>query len=249
MPDSAPLVLLPGLQSDHRSWVHQIRYFEGRRPVLVPRGHQFCSSVPEMADNVVAQLPERFHLVAWSMGGYIAFQMLPQIADRLISLVLVATTARPESPDSTTRRLELIAKAEREGVEAASVKSIAYSCRDIGLVDPAARDGVLQSWIELGVDAYRRQQHAIINRPDGRPNLALVTCPTTVVVGDSDQVTPQDCAEELCDLIAEAALRVIPECGHCPPLEFPDLVNAMLDDWLTAHQAPVSPHRSPSTAR
>jgi pimeloyl-ACP methyl ester carboxylesterase len=180
----------------------------------------------------VAQLPERFHLVAWSMGGYIAFAMLPRIRERLISLMLVDTTARPEEPYTTARRLELIAKAEREGVAAASIKSIAYSCRDIGVVDPAARDGVLQSWVELGLDAYRRQQRAIIDRPDARPQLGLITCPTMIIVGDSDQVTPPDCAEELRDHIPGSALRVLPQCGHCPPLEFPDTMNQILDDWL-----------------
>src|SRR5690606_18055423 len=110
-PEFAPLVLLPGLQSDHRSWVHQLRHFEGRREVIVPRGQQFCDSLEAMADSVIAQLPRRFHLVAWSMGGYIAFEMLPRIRERLVSLMLVDTTARPEKPEDTARRLEMIAKA------------------------------------------------------------------------------------------------------------------------------------------
>ena len=232
MPEAVPIVLIPGLQSDHRSWVHQLRHFHGRREVIVPRGHQFCGTIDEMAASVISQLPERFHLVAWSMGGYIAFAMLPHIRGRLVSLVLVDTSARPEDPRSTERRLELIDKAEREGLAAASVKSIAFSCRDIGVVDPRARDGVLQSWVELGVDAYRMQQRAIIERPDGRPNLRLVACPTMIVVGDSDQVTPPDCAEELRDHIAGATLRILPECGHCPPLEFPNTMNEILDSWL-----------------
>lgn len=227
-----PLVLLPGLQSDHRSWEHQIRHFRDHREVFVPRGHQSCDSIEAMADVVVAQLPARMHLVAWSMGGYIALAMLPHIADRLVSLTLMDTSARPEEPGSTARRLDLIDSARREGLEAASLKSMTYSCRNIGAVDPSALKGVTQSWVDLGLDAYQNQQRAIISRPDGRRNLALIASPTMIVVGDSDRVTPPNCAEELHRAIPGSVLHVLPDCGHCPPLELPDLVNHLLDQWL-----------------
>jgi pimeloyl-ACP methyl ester carboxylesterase len=232
-----PLVLLPGLQSDHRSWVHQLSHFDSRREVLVPRGHQHCDSIAAMAEHVLAGLPDEFHLVAWSMGGYIAFQMLPQLRGRLRSLVLMSTTARPENPASTPHRLALVAQAEREGMGAASTKSIAHSCHDISLVDGRVRDGLLHASIELGIDAYRKQQHAIIARPDARGLLGLVACPTLVVVGDSDLVTPRDCAEELHRGIAGSEFRLIADCGHCPPLEQPDLVNTLLDLWLARHDS------------
>ena len=232
-----PLVLLPGLQSDHRSWVYQLKHFEGRREVLVPQGYQFCGSIPAMAEKILAQLPDRFHLAAWSMGGYIAFQMLSQMAEQLISLMLVATTARPENPGTTARRLELIAQAEREGMGAASTKNMAFSCRDVSAVEGRVRDGLLQASIELGFEAYRLQQHAVINRPDARGTLALVNCPTLIMVGDSDMVTPRDCAEELHQGIAGSEFRLIPDCGHCPPLEHPDLFNTLLDLWLARHEA------------
>mgnify|MGYP001363338039 CR=1 FL=1 len=237
MPATDPLVLLPGLQSDHRSWVHQLKHFEGKREVLVPRGYQYRDSIAAMAEHVLAELPDEFHLVAWSMGGYIAFQMLPQLKGRLRSLVLLSTTARPENPANTPHRLELVAQAEREGMGAASTKSIAHSCHDISLVDGRVRDGLLHALIELGIDAYRSQQHAIIARPDARGLLGLVACPTLVVVGDSDLVTPRDCAEELHRGIAGSEFRLIADCGHCPPLEHPDLVNTLLDLWLARHDS------------
>lgn len=236
MPILEPIVLLPGLQSDRRSWVHQLKHFEGRLDARVPHGHQFCESIDAMAEHVLAQLPERLHLVAWSMGGYIAFRMLPALAGRLASLTLISTSARPESPEATPRRLQLIEQAEREGMGAASTKSMAFSCRDISTIAGRVRDGLLNASIELGIDAYRKQQHAIIARPDSRSLLSLVDCPTLILVGDSDQITPRDCAEELHDGIAGSELRVIHECGHCPPLEHPGLVNSTLDRWFARHK-------------
>lgn len=239
-----PLVLLPGLQSDHRSWVHQVRHFEKDRDVIVPYGHQFCGSIEDMAESVLAQLPARFHLAAWSMGGYIAFHMLEKIIDRLESLILVSTSARPEDAASTGRRLELMALAEREGMAVSQRLSISQSCLDVGRLDPASREGIYQASVDLGFEAYKSQQHAIIRRSDTRPNLRLVTCPTLVIVGDSDSVTPPECAREIHAAIAGSRLEIVENCGHCAPLEYPDLVNGLFDMWLDANE-----NRQPAKSR
>ena len=59
-----PLVLLPGLQSDHRSWLNQTRHFSASRQVIVPQRHQHCLSIAAMGEKVLEQLPPRFHLAA-----------------------------------------------------------------------------------------------------------------------------------------------------------------------------------------
>lgn len=234
-----PAVLVPGLQSDHRSWIEQLRHFTDRREVVVPAEHQHCWSIAEMGEVILPQLPERFHLVPWSMGGYVMLQLMPRIADRVASLVLMATSARPENPDSTARRHDLIRIAERRGMYAASRRSLAFSCLDVDRVAPDVREAVAQSSVDLGLDAYRGQQHAIINRGDVRANLGLIRCPTLVVVGADDEVTPPDCAAELHAAIAGARLVTLAGCGHCPPLEQPAAVNTMLDDWFSRHDARV----------
>jgi len=232
MPD--PLVLLPGLQSDDRSWFYQLEHFGRSRQVIVPKGQQYCASIAEMTDVVFEQLPERFHLAAWSMGGYIALAMMPRLLGRMASLILVGTSARPEDPASTPRRRDLLALAEREGIEVASLRSSAHSTLDIEAVAPEVRAGLLLTWTELGLDAYRKQQHAIIERPDTRANLALVDCPTLIIVGEADQTTPPDCAREMHAAIPGSHLHVIERSGHCVPFERPELFNQILDDWLLA---------------
>ena len=71
-----------------------------------------------------------------------------------------------------------------------------------------------------------------MSRPDSRPLLGSIECPTLVLVGDSDTLTPPDLSKELADGIAGAKLAVIPECGHLSTIEQPDAVNAALIDWL-----------------
>ncbi|MEM5474662.1 alpha/beta hydrolase [Hoeflea sp. AS60] len=232
------VVLLPGLQSDHTSWAYQIEHLKSRYDVFVPTGYHAKASIAEMADYVTGQLPQRFHFVAWSMGGYIALQMLPAVRDRLISFTLISTSARPEDPTNTERRLDNLATAEQEGMAAANERSLAFSCLDVDSLEASQRESLKQSAVDLGVDAYRAQQHAIIGRPDGRKNLPLVKCPTLVIVGDADEVTRPECALEIHAGIAGSEFVMIPNTGHCPPLEHPQRVNGLLEEWFSRHAEP-----------
>lgn len=83
-----------------------------------------------------------------------------------------------------------------------------------------------------GAEAFLRQQHAILHRPDSRALPPAIHVPTPVAVGSHDAVTPPALAEEMAERIPGAVLRVIPEAGHLPPLEVPQTVNELLRLWL-----------------
>jgi len=94
------------------------------------------------------------------------------------------------------------------------------------------------------VDAFVRQQQAIMGRPDSRPLLGGIRIPTLVLVGDHDALTPPDLARETADGIEGASLAVVSESGHLSTLERPEAVTRALRMWL-------SPDRptGPGTAR
>jgi pimeloyl-ACP methyl ester carboxylesterase len=86
---------------------------------------------------------------------------------------------------------------------------------------------------ETGVDAFLRQQQAIITRPESRPGLGAIKCPTLVLVGDGDEATPPELAREIAGAIGGSRLAMIPDCGHLSTLEQPEKVAAALVDWMT----------------
>jgi pimeloyl-ACP methyl ester carboxylesterase len=96
------------------------------------------------------------------------------------------------------------------------------------LGDNALRELNRQMGREVGVAGYCNQQAANIARPDSRPGLAAIRCPTLVLVGDADQLTPPDRAQEIASGIAGARLVTVPGCGHLSTLEEPAAVNAAL---------------------
>jgi pimeloyl-ACP methyl ester carboxylesterase len=86
---------------------------------------------------------------------------------------------------------------------------------------------------DTGADAFIRQQTAIIGRVDSRPDLARIQCPTLILVGDSDELTPPDRSAEMANAIAGARLVVVPDCGRLTALERPVRITQSLVEWLT----------------
>lgn len=56
--------------------------------------------------------------------------------------------------------------------------------------------------------------------------------PTLIIWGTEDRVLPADVGQELQKLIPGSQLRLIPEAGHLPQWERPDLVNPLLLQFL-----------------
>ena len=86
---------------------------------------------------------------------------------------------------------------------------------------------------DTGAAAFVRQEKAIISRPDSRPSLPKIACPTLVLVGENDELTTPELAREIAGGIPGAKLTIVPDCGHLSTLERPDAVNAALADWLS----------------
>ena len=85
---------------------------------------------------------------------------------------------------------------------------------------------------DTGAEAFVRQEKAIITREDARPLLASIRCPTLVLVGEGDELTPPELAKEIAAGVSGARLVVVPDCGHLSTLEKPEAVNAALAEWL-----------------
>jgi pimeloyl-ACP methyl ester carboxylesterase len=86
---------------------------------------------------------------------------------------------------------------------------------------------------DTGAEAFARQQTAIMSRADSRPSLASIHCPTLVLVGADDSLTPPDRAAEMAVAIRGARQVVVPACGHLSTLEQPQAVTEALVDFLS----------------
>ncbi len=228
-----PLVLVPGLLCSARLYAPQIAALWPFGQVAVA-DHRRDDDIEAVAAHILAAAPPRFALTGLSLGGYVAFAMLRQAPERIVKLALLNTSARPETSGQSAAREELIAKAETgkmsEVVETLMVKFLHRNRHKDEVLKRIVRDMAA----DTGVDAFVRQERTIMSRPDSRPLLPSISCPTLVLVGDADELTPPDLAKEIAGGIGGARLVVVPNCGHLSTIEQPDAVNAALAEWLGA---------------
>lgn len=160
------------------------------------------------------------------------FAPVLQAPERVAKLALINTQARPDTPEATARRRGLMARATSGEYRAVIDELFA------GFVHPSrCGDAGLQQLVhdmgeDVGVEGFVRQQTAVISRPDSRPMLAGIRCPTLVLSGDEDRTIPNALSVEMADNIHNARLVILPDCGHLPQPEQPEATAKALVEWL-----------------
>ena len=226
------LVLLPGLLNTRRVFEQQIEALSDVADCIVPELWHH-DTISAMAEATLALAPPTFALVGFSMGGYVAFEILRRAGDRVERLALMDTQATPDSPESTKRRRALLDQTKIgrfRGVQRSLLPQLVHP-RHID--DATISQPIFDMAEEIGADGFVREQRAIIDRADSRHLLVDIDIPTVVVVGRQDQVTPLPRSEEMAADIANSRLVVLEECGHMSPLEKPADVIATLRRWLS----------------
>lgn len=225
------LILLPGMPLDAALWDHQVRHLADVAETVVA-DLTTRDSVGAMAELVLTAAPERFALAGLSMGGYVALEILRRAPERVERVALLDTNARADTPEQSATRREAIALARQGKHRQVMRAGLARLIHPDRLTDQPLVDSVLAQMERVGVDGYEREQTAIINRPDSRPGLAAIRCPTLVLCGREDALTPPDLHEEMAAAIPGARLVLIEQCGHLSAMEQPQAVTALLRDWL-----------------
>jgi pimeloyl-ACP methyl ester carboxylesterase len=228
-----PLVLLPGLLCDATLWQAQVTSLSDVAECWIPPVMSE-ETIAAMAQAVLGHVPfERFALAGLSMGGYVAMEVMRQVPQRVQALALLDTRAPADIPEETQRRRDLIRLAcSAGGFSPVSRRMLPLLVHESRLDDTALVEAVQQMAERTGVEAYVRQQTAVISRPDARGDLARIGVPTLVLCGRQDVLTPLANHEEMAALIPGAELVVIEDCGHLSTMERPDAVSAALRTWL-----------------
>ena len=229
--ESLPIILVPGLNCSARLYAEQVPALWQFGPVTIA-DHRRDDSMTKLARRILANAPPRFALVGLSMGGYIAFEIMRQAADRVVKLALLDTAARAEAPERTEARKPLIALARQGRLAEITDDQFPLLVHRKRHGDQALKAIVRAMNQETGAEAYIRQQEAIMSRPDSRRGFGAINCPTLVLVGDDDQLTPPELAREMANGIRGARLVIVPESGHLSTLEQPQAVTDALVEWM-----------------
>lgn len=231
MPHVLPVVLVPGLACSSRIFARQIPAL-WRVSSVVVANHTGGGDMAAIARRILTEAPLRFALAGHSMGGAVAFEMVRQAPERIARLALLNTYARPETLESAELWRSLIVRVKQGGYRAMVDRMFATAVHPSRVDDASLKAAMTAMAEDVGPDAFVRQVEAIMMRPDSRPTLATIKCPTLVLTSDSDNSVPSRMSVEIANGIAGAKLVTIPDCGHLSPLEKPlDVTDALLE-WL-----------------
>jgi pimeloyl-ACP methyl ester carboxylesterase len=225
------LVMVPGLLCSPDLFAPQVSGLADVARVTIA-DHTRHATLQQMAASILAASPPRFALAGLSLGGYIAYEILRQAPERVTKLALLDTNARADRADQTRTRHILLGLGRTMGVRAVQSMLLKYLVHPRRLADRALTEQVLAMAEWTGLAAFERQTAAIMGRPDNREFLKSIRCPTLVLVGAEDAMTPIKVHEEIATGIAGSQLTVIPDCGHLATLEQPEAVNDALAAWL-----------------
>lgn len=227
-----PLVLLPGLLNDGDLWADQIAALSGAvtcQVGVITRDE----TLAEVAASVLAAAPPVFALAGFSLGGYVAQEILRQAPERVARLALLDTSIRPDSPERAAARRRLDRAATAPGRFHGFGEHLLAT-----YLDPAnhANEAVvarIRAMTErLGPEVFVRQNR--LARLDGEAVLRAFAGPVLILCGENDLLTPRADHEEMARIARRPRLVVVPGCGHMTPLEKPEAVAEALAAWLAA---------------
>jgi pimeloyl-ACP methyl ester carboxylesterase len=245
--DAPVLVLLHGIGSTSAGWRLQYeplgRHFRviawdapgygGSRPLSgeAPSTDAYAQALANLMDALEVE-QAILGTNSWGTPTAVAFARLyPQ---RVRALILGGPAAGWGSMPQAEREQRAAARIER--VKALGMKKMrAEDASD--LVAPGTRAEVIQ-WITsaegLNAEGYA-QAARMLAAADVPREIASVQCPVRVVSGEKDTRTPPETnSKRIAAAAPNATLQMVPDCGHLPHLEHPEVFNAAVLEMLRA---------------
>ena len=237
------LVLLHAFPLNARMWEPQLALAAHGWRVVAPHLRGFdggvtdppASTVDDYAGDVI-DLIDALHVEdavigGLSMGGYAAFAILRHAPRYVRGLILADTRSQADTPEGVEGRKRMLQLLADKGPSAVVGEMIP---KLLGATSQAALgDRVRALALSNPPEAIAGAIHALMTRPDSTPLLGTIHCPTLIVVGEEDTLTPPALSEEMHRAIAGSELAVVPGAGHLSSLEQPDAFNSVLARFLT----------------
>jgi len=227
------LVLLSGLLSDETPWSDVAARLRATCPVGII-SFANCSSLAEMAEQVLRKAPQRFALAGHSMGGRVALEVWRRAPERIAALGLLNTGAAPRRPEEVAGRARLLRIAQEQGMTALAAEWLPPMMAATPAT--AGERSIMQrltSMVEGQTAAsFAAQIQALLNRPDAEPLLPTIGVPTLLLSGREDTWSPVSQHLAMQKMIPGSILVEVANAGHMAPIEQPEAVANALREHL-----------------
>jgi len=240
-----PILFVHGYPLSRAMWDPQVKGLSSNFRVITLdlRGHGeseaplWFYTVEMFADDIRALLDhlsiDQVVLAGFSMGGYVTFAFYRKYRNRVKALILADTRPQADSPEGKQGRFKTAQTAHKQG---AGVIADAMLPKLLTPQSIQSRNDLVQNVRKIitgtPVAGIAGDLMAMAERPDSVPLLSEITCPTLILVGEQDGLTPPADAKLMAEKIKKSQLETIPAAAHLSNLEQPDHFNKAVGKFL-----------------
>jgi pimeloyl-ACP methyl ester carboxylesterase len=224
------IYLIPGTMCDDRLWAPLVELLPNiyrTKYVAIDKG---CSKVDMLAE-ISTSIKSRDHIIAFSMGGYLALQYILESTQAPKSLVLIAASASCLTNHEIKIRAETIRWLKSnpyKGISNRRLKRFVHSSRldDIELIQAiVAMDKKLGKKTLIQQLTATSQRECLINR------LSEITCPVLIIGAEDDDMVSLEALHKMYEKFPDSNFKIISNCGHMLPLEQPQILTNILTNF------------------
>lgn len=168
-----------------------------------------------------------------SMGGYAVFAVLRRTPNLVRAVVLADTRPGADSLEGRAARKAMLTLLEREGPQGVAREMMPKLLGETTRSQNAdAAETVRRLIKRQSPGGIRDAILRMMERPDATPQLASVSVPALILVGEEDTLTPPAESEAIARALPHASLVRIAGAGHLSNLERPQAFEASVEDFL-----------------
>jgi pimeloyl-ACP methyl ester carboxylesterase len=186
------------------------------------------NSIQEIARHIVENSPERFVLIGFSLGGYVAREIAGRFPERVTALVIIASSMREDTEAQTAQKRAAVRAVSSTTFSGLSSGTIAKSLHPGRSTDRQLIGRIRDMSVRLGYQAFATQSE--LKRVD--IPTSEIHCPTLVIAGAQDELRSIGEAMELRASIPDAVMEIVEDTGHMIPLEQPERLAGTISGWL-----------------
>lgn len=240
------IVFIHGLMLASESYEAQVDALKGRYRIITYdlRGQGKSErtkdrlGIDSLAEDAVSLIESTVsgpaHIVAFSMGTFIAMRVAARRPDLVRSLCLIGPSADAEEPENMPKYRQLIRMVRVFGPRLFASRLMMILFGDTFLHDPKSA-ATRKRWrrvVERLPRALHRAAQASAHRPAMTAELKNIVAPTLIVSGVEDRPISPERARAVHAGIAGSRFMAFEKTGHAVMIERPDAFNAALSAFL-----------------
>ncbi len=225
------VVLLPGFLCDETLWTYQAKFLSKKYDVHVV-DFKKATNLEEMISEIGKAIPGTTHLIGFSMGGHLAQVFTARFPENIKTLSLVAANVGALSPKMRDSRLKLAGMLKNANYKGMSHKELSKYLHPDSEAKPEVVETILKMSAGYNSQMYINQMMATIDREDMGQSIDDLSLPVLIVAGDCDKVVPKESLQEFHERIQNSQFHIIQNTGHYIPVEQPESLTSVLEDFL-----------------